>query len=449
MVEFHRVMGKARLQSGQLSAAEQECEKGIEIAEKYLSTLKNAPQRVEWAIKTEEFYRVLTQAWLQEKKIEDAWKLWEWSKARPLSAYSSLAHPSAPRWPELQRDILALQVPSGSAIRLVFAIFSDRTHVWTVGRGRIGSRWIESKQEDLNQSVDRFARSCADASSSIQELQDQGKALFTLLLQPFEEEFRATQVLALEMDQQLWMLPISALRTPDNRYVAETYAVTYSPGILLEAELRIPKPVQPQSALLLINAWPQPTQEMVDLPRFFNKPVIISGTTTNKSEVLAAAALSNQMIFFGHAVAQGSGVALKLNDDLLLDAADFFPKKMPNLWLVVLAACSTGTSGQSSLLDNNALVRTFLRAGVPHVVASQWNVDSVSTARLMASFFQNSLSGQSPHLALTHAERTFLQSVRKERYEARDYLHPYYWAGFFVVGRIDSAEVVSTNVALR
>ena len=91
--------------------------------------------------------------------------------------------------------------------------------------------------------------------------------------------------------------------------------------------MRIPKPVQPQSALLLINAWPQPTQEMVDLPRFFNKPVIISGTTTNKSEVLAAAALSNQMIYFGHAVRQGRAVALKLNDDILLEAADFLPLK--------------------------------------------------------------------------------------------------------------------------
>jgi CHAT domain-containing protein len=448
MVEFRRVVGKARLQSGQLPEAEQECQKGIEIAERYLSTLMNASQRVEWAIKTEELYRVLTQTWLQEKRIEDAWKLWEWSKARPIYAYGSLARPSVPKWPELQRDILALRVPSGPAIRLVFAVFSDRTHVWTVGRGRISSSWIESKQEDLNQSVDRFARNCADASSSIQELQEQGKALFTLLLQPFEKEFSAAPVLALEMDQQLWTLPISALRTPDNRYVAETYDVTYSPGILLEAELRMPKPVQPQSALLLINAWPQPTQEMRDIPRFFNKPFIISGTTTSKKEVLAAAALSNQMIFFGHAVAQGSGVALKLNDNLLLDAADFFPKKMPNLLLVVLAACSTGTSGQSSLLDNNTLVRTFLVAGVPHVVASQWNVDSVSTAQLMASFFQNSLGGQPPDLALTHAERTFLQSVRKERYQARDYLHPYYWAGFFVVGRVDSAGSVS-NVASR
>lgn len=446
MVEFRRVTGKARLQSGQLSAAEQECEKGIEIGERYLSTLKNAPQRVEWTIKTEELYRVLTQTWLQEKRIEDAWKLWEWAKARPIFAYSSPARPS-PKWAELQRDILALQVPSGPAMRLVYAVFSDRTHVWAVGRGRVRSRWIESKQEDLNQSINRFARNCADASSSIRELQEQGKALFALLLRPFQEEFSAAQVLALEMDQQLWKLPVSALRTPDDRYVAETFDVTYSPGILLEPSLRMPTPVHPQSAFLLINAWPQPTQEMIDIPRSFNKPVIISGLTANKKKVLATAALSNLMIFFGHAIAQENGVALQLNDNLVLGAADFSPKRMPNLGLVVLAACSTGKSDQSSLLDNNTLVRTFLMAGVPHVVASQWDVDSASTARLMAIFFQNSLSGQPPHLALTHAERTFLETARKG--DGRDYLHPKYWAGFIVIGRADSAAPRSTSVALR
>jgi len=52
-------------------------------------------------------------------------------------------------------------------------------------------------------------------------------------------------------------------------------------------------------------------------------------------------------------------------------------------------------------------------------------------------------AGQLPHVALAHAERKFLQSARNEN------LHPHYWAGFIAVGRIDSAEAVSTNVALR
>lgn len=149
------------------------------------------------------------------------------------------------------------------------------------------------------------------------------------------------------------------------------------------------------------------------------------------------------MIYFGHAVRQGGAVVLQVNDGVVLEAADFLPLKKSNVSLIVLAACSTATGGRSGLLDNNALVRSFLVAGVPYVVASQWDVYNVSTARLMDSFFHNSLDGQLPHVALAHAERMFLQSASNEN------LHPHYWAGFIAVGRVDSAEAVSTNVALR
>jgi CHAT domain-containing protein len=154
-------------------------------------------------------------------------------------------------------------------------------------------------------------------------------------------------------------------------------------------------------------------------------------------------ARSEDMIYFGHAVRQGRAVVLKLNDDTLLEAADFLPLKKSNLSLVVLAACSTATGGRSSLLDDNALIRSFLVIGVPHVVASQWDVYNITTARLMRDFFHNSLSGQLPHQALANAERAFLQSANDEN------RHPYYWAGFIAVGRVDSAESNSTRVALR
>lgn len=447
MVEFQRVSGTVHLRLGQLSLAEQECQKGIEIAEEYLSTLKTPAQRVEWAIKTEELYRVLAQTWLQQKKIEDAWKVWEWAKARPISAYGAPFRHAAVTWPELQQAILALPVPSGPQIRLVYAVFSDRIHVWTVGRGTVQSRWIEINQEELNRKVDNFVHNCADRFSSIQKLQEQGRALFDLLLLPFEQEFSATKVLALEMDQQLWKLPVAAMRTNDNKYVVEKYDVTYSPGIRIESNLKSSRPLQPESVFLLINTYPhQPTHDLINNSSF-NKPTILSGANT-KNEVLVAVERSNQLFFFGHAVLQGNGVALMLNDNVLLDPTDFLPERMTNLSLVVLAACSTGTGGRSSGVDNT-LVRTFLVAGVPHIVASQWDVYNVTTATLMRGFFQNSLAGQIPDLALANAQREFLQTPNKASHEVRGYQHPYYWAGFVVIGRADSVETFSTSVASR
>lgn len=439
-IEFRRVMGNIRLQLGQPAEAEQEYRQGIEIAEKYLSGLQNANQRVKWTLKTEPLYRGLTQAWLEQNRVVDAWKLWEWSKARPLRTEPTSGRPAA--WPELQQAILSLPVPSHSGVRLVYAVFNDRLHVWMIKDGKARSNWIPVTQEKLDDLAADFVRSCADPISPLMEVHEQGKVLFDLLVAPFAGEFSSDQTVIFEADQQLWKVPISALRTPDRKYVAEKYYIAYSPGILVEANLRQPRAIQPQGAFLLINAYPSRTQRLEEISPLFNHPVVFN-RPTNKEDVLAAMMRSEDVIYFGHAGRQGRAVALKLNDETLLEAADFLSLKKSNVSLVALAACSTATGGRSGLLDNNALIRSFLVAGVPHVVASQWDVNNVSTADLMVSFFQNSLSGQFPHVALTHAERRFLRSASDEN------RHPHYWAGFIVVGRVDSATAVSRSLALR
>ncbi|HET8889025.1 MAG TPA: CHAT domain-containing protein [Candidatus Angelobacter sp.] len=439
-IEFRRIMGMIRLQLGQAAEAEQEYRQGIEIAEKYLSGLQNANQRLKWTLKTEPLYRGLTQAWLEQNRGVDAWKLWEWSKARPLRTEPASGRPTT--WPELQQTILSLAVPAHSGVRLVYAVFNDRLHVWMIKDGKARSYWIPVTQEKLEDLAANFIRRCADPISPLIEVHEQGKVLFDLLVAPFSGEFSSDQTVTFEADQQLWRVPISALRTPDQKYVAEKYYIAYSPGILVEANLRQPRAIQPQGAFLLINAYPNRTQRLEEISPLFNHPVVFN-RPTNKEDVIAAMIKSEDVIYFGHAGRQGRAVALKLNDDILLEAADFLPLKKSNVSLVALAACSTATGGRSGLLDNNALIRSFLVAGVPHIVASQWDVNNVSTADLMVSFVQNSLSGQFPHVALTHAERRFLQSASDEN------RHPHYWAGFMVIGRIDSAMAVSTNVASR
>jgi CHAT domain-containing protein len=139
---------------------------------------------------------------------------------------------------------------------------------------------------------------------------------------------------------------------------------------------------------------------------------------------------SNVLFFFGHAVPSGKGAALRLNNDVSLSALDFGPGTTSHLSLVVLAACSTGSTGEYGLLDTHSLVRAFLAGGVPEVVASQWDVEPRSTVDLMNRIFVNSLHGDSASWAVTNAQREFLRSSQQ-----KDQQHPYYWAGFIAVGR--------------
>jgi CHAT domain-containing protein len=72
-------------------------------------------------------------------------------------------------------------------------------------------------------------------------------------------------------------------------------------------------------------------------------------------------------------------------------------------------------------------------AGVPTTVASQWKVDSASTTSLMIDFHRrlmmrrtNVKLKESKAGALRHAALGLLRSER--------YRHPFYWAGFVMVG---------------
>ena len=95
--------------------------------------------------------------------------------------------------------------------------------------------------------------------------------------------------------------------------------------------------------------------------------------------------------------------------------------------LAVLAACSsTGTSGVEAG-NPDSLVAAFARAGVPAIVASQWNVDSAATAALMREMYSHIADGERVPAALRQA----ILKVRKKP----EWNHPFFWAGFLTFRR--------------
>jgi CHAT domain-containing protein len=70
----------------------------------------------------------------------------------------------------------------------------------------------------------------------------------------------------------------------------------------------------------------------------------------------------------------------------------------------------------------------FFVAGTRSMVVSQWRVNSASTSRLMKNFYQ-ALARQPNHhksQALREASMHLLKDPR--------YRHPFYWAGFVLLG---------------
>jgi CHAT domain-containing protein len=111
----------------------------------------------------------------------------------------------------------------------------------------------------------------------------------------------------------------------------------------------------------------------------------------------------------------------------LLNASTLDPALVARTRMVVLSACSTANANFSRTADPDSLVRSFLRGGVPHVVASRWDVDSRVTGHLMEAFYSQLFSGQK----VAHA----LRQVRIEMLANKATSHPYYWAAFAAFGR--------------
>jgi len=93
--------------------------------------------------------------------------------------------------------------------------------------------------------------------------------------------------------------------------------------------------------------------------------------------------------------------------------------------LVTLSACETGLSRAAPGDELIGLVRGFLLAGAPNVLATLWTVDDASTAALMEDFYAGLCAGARPAAALRAAQSASASAGR----------HPFYWAAFALYGR--------------
>jgi CHAT domain-containing protein/Flp pilus assembly protein TadD len=92
--------------------------------------------------------------------------------------------------------------------------------------------------------------------------------------------------------------------------------------------------------------------------------------------------------------------------------------------LVVLSGCQTHLGKRSRGDDVIGLSRAFMYAGSPSVIASLWSVDDDATEKLMVAFYTHLKEG------LSKAE-----SLRAAQADIRhQFPHPYYWAGFVLMG---------------
>jgi CHAT domain-containing protein len=140
--------------------------------------------------------------------------------------------------------------------------------------------------------------------------------------------------------------------------------------------------------------------------------------------------LDNASPLYSHLVLAPGARAGVAADDGRLSAREILGLTL-QAELVVLSACETARGRVAAGEGIIGLTWALFIAGVPTTVVSQWRVDSDSTARLMVGF-HGRLAAPGSTAAASASEA--LRGSALALLANPSYRHPFYWAGFVVVG---------------
>jgi len=133
--------------------------------------------------------------------------------------------------------------------------------------------------------------------------------------------------------------------------------------------------------------------------------------------------LNNASPMYSHVVLTNSEGAV--GEDGLLEAWEIMNLDL-KADLAVLSACETARGRIGAGEGVIGLSWAMFVAGVPTTVVSQWKVESSSTTELMLEFHRSLKGGAGKSEAM---RRAAMKVMADRRYD-----HPFYWAGFVVVG---------------
>lgn len=124
--------------------------------------------------------------------------------------------------------------------------------------------------------------------------------------------------------------------------------------------------------------------------------------------------------------------------DGLLTALEVAGMSLQGTELVVLSACETGRGVLEIGQGVFGLPRAFFQAGARSLVNSLWKVPDRETAELMECLYAAWRDGKGKAPSLRQAQ---LEMIRRLREKSDGFAHPFFWAGFVLLGEWDGQRI--------
>jgi CHAT domain-containing protein len=327
---------------------------------------------------------------------------------------------------------------------------------------KLKSYTLPITRHDLTEQVTAFRQQLARRDLTFRAAANK---LHELLMSAVRAELQGKRTVVIVPDGVLWKLPFQALTDTNGHYVIEDYAISYAPSLTVLREMtRLRKQKQAANAevnLLAIGnpqltngtaervslvhrdeklePLPEAEKEVTLLGQLYGpRSAIYIGPDAREDRFKQEAGRFNVLHLATHGVLNDtspmySQIVLAQSDtgeDGLLEAWEIMKLHL-NADLVVLSACESGLGRVGVGEGMIGLTWAFFVAGSPASVVSQWKVESSSTAQLMVEFHRN-LQAKTPKLKLSKAKA--LQKAALTVLGNKNFRHPFYWAGFILVG---------------
>ena len=416
----------------------------IADAERSLSNVRTFSDRAVWPQQTRKAYEVLV-ADLAESNPTMAVRAWEWFQSAPFreglqsSAVLSTERASA----QLDAVLPSLPPEPSGHVTLVVARILDHYVLWSLNddpQHPVRQYILNATPASILERAATFLRLCSDPRSAPAEIRLLGDSLYANLLAPVDDQLSPAHDLSLDIDNSLAALPFAALRRHGNYLGIVDTLTVLSNSWVLHSRGSAPSRLPVQPLLAVLQEQPSAAQPSIppeynesgDIQRLFPGTKVERATLTRDGTELAFAGSpalrsvlshADAIHYVGHGLDDTPGATVQNSLDLVLKLS---PGLLSHTRLAVLAACQTLREREDTAVDDPSFARIMMAAGADNVLATQWDVDSRTTSRLMQQFYASLAAGTTFSEALRQAQ----ERLQTDPASA----HPYFWSGFQLVG---------------
>lgn len=321
---------------------------------------------------------------------------------------------------------------------------------------------LATNRADLSPRVAQFLQAITTRDEAAAA---QARALYDLLLKPAQEQLIGKTHFVVLPDHILWNLPFQALRTEAERYLIENTAVSYAASLTALSHItKLRRPARPRhaaTARLLIFANPtlsqqtterlkaltptapdQPARAIADETEVLSRlpgAQLFTGPDAREDRFKTEAGKYQLLHLAAPAVLQETSPLFSLaalatdeqtNEDGRLEAREILSLDLSAALVVLpdshIAAPRTGVSRALT-----GWMWAWFVAGCPATITNQWPVHAPSHNELMLELHRQLQRPSAPQ-AKAQAWPTAVRQLLKHA----EYRHPYYWAGWMVLGDV-------------